>query len=84
MGSPKFYDNNIVTPQWLSASPIAPFATDHGDIAILGAPGDFTLMHRRAWSHMRGHPEVPLIGMVDDYVVWLAVAMGLKAVSTTR
>ncbi|KAI8463256.1 MAG: hypothetical protein J3K34DRAFT_444580 [Monoraphidium minutum] len=79
VGPLKFYDNNHVSLSWLKASVHRPFETDHGNVAIIGAPGDFTLMSRQAWMYMRGHPEVPLIGMVDDFVVWLAVNIGLNA-----
>lgn len=81
VGPLKFYDNNRISVSWLKASVQSPFYTDHGNVAIIAAPGDFTLMSRQAWMYMRGHPEVPLIGMVDDFVVWLAVNMGLNGVS---
>lgn len=82
MGAVKFYKNNKVDKEYLARRVQAPFETDHGNVAIIAAPGDFTLMHRNAWQHIRGHPEVPLVGMLDDFVVWQAVAMGLHAVSS--
>ncbi len=81
-GSATFYKKNRVDKEYLAQRVQAPFETNHGNVAIIAAPGDFTLMHRDAWQHMRGHREVPLVGMVDDFVVWQAVAMGLHAVSS--
>ncbi|KAI8462470.1 MAG: hypothetical protein J3K34DRAFT_448172 [Monoraphidium minutum] len=78
VGQIKFCDNNRISASWLEASVQPPFYTDHGNVPIIAAPGDFTLMSRQASAYMRGHPEVPLIGMVDDFVVWLAVSMGLN------
>lgn len=79
-----FYKKNKITEDWLRAPVKVPFETNHGNVALTAAPGDFMLMHRAAWSYMRGHPELPLIELLDDVVVWLAVAMGMQAVRSRQ
>jgi hypothetical protein len=44
------------------------------------APGDFTLLSREAFHRYRGYPEVALPTMLDDVIVWQAVADGKKLV----
>jgi hypothetical protein len=44
------------------------------------APGDFTLLSREAYHRYRGYPEVALPTMLDDVIVWQAVADGMKLV----
>ena len=44
------------------------------------APGDFTMLSREAYHRYRGYPEVALPTMLDDVIVWQAVADGMKLV----
>ena len=48
------------------------------------APGDFTLLSRKAFHNYRGYPEVALPTMLDDVIVWQAVADGLKLVVMSK
>ncbi len=45
-----------------------------------GAPGDFTLMSRRAWHNLRGYPELPSQRHVDSYLCSMAKSSGLSQV----
>jgi hypothetical protein len=42
------------------------------------AAGDFLLMHRDRWHHLRGYPELPTGGHIDAYGCVMAAAAGMR------
>jgi hypothetical protein len=79
----KWYENGIATDAWLYTPVAQPFfKTDWPAGQLLfDAPGEFTLLSRRAWHAIRGYPEIPSPTKLDDALIAAASAFGLKAVS---
>jgi len=48
------------------------------------APGDFTLLSREFYFHIRGYPELALPTQLDDVPVWQAVAAGKALIVLPR
>lgn len=44
------------------------------------ASGDFLLMSRSHWHHLRGYVELPTHSLIDGYAVCMAASLGLKQV----
>lgn len=44
----------------------------------MGAPGDFLLMAREHWHHLRGYPEFKSSSVIDCYACHMAAALGLQ------
>ncbi len=45
------------------------------------ACGDFTMMARKCWEELHGHPEIPIWSMhIDSILCYMAITMGLRQV----
>ena len=45
------------------------------------ACGDFTMMARKCWEKLHGHPEIPIYSLhIDSILCYMAIAMGLRQV----